>query len=397
MIAIDCPDGAIKNKFYANEYKFKHFKHISDIPRQQWDEIASAHTATRTTNFLETIEVLNSESRSTGYVVIYNINDQIVGTTHYKITNEDAALFSHRWIKSLIRKLRKPFPNFLRIKTLECAPPIYSSSYTKTANPTIDSKLIQSLGNFLIGIATQKRVNIIIFGPFDAQENTYELDLYNMDFNAVPCLPVASIDILWNKPDAYLSALKSYYRSKLLKHLRINQTNQIRHELRDTFDDLADVLWKQWHVVNQHATECDDEKLTPDFYNEFSSRLDNSKVLLFYASNELIGHALLLIDRDTLIWRNFGRSKSENDSLYIYACHKVIETAINLGLKHVDMGVTTYEIKRDFGASITPRNIAIRLSSKFLNSHAAKLYLLLNKVPKLHGKDVFKVRPTLLL
>jgi predicted N-acyltransferase len=185
--------------------------------------------------------------------------------------------------------------------------------------------------------------------------------------------------------------MKSYYRSKLQRHLRINQANGIRHELRDNFDDLAMVLWQQWLVVHDHATEYNGETLTPDFYKDISLKFGaRSKVLLIYSKDELVGHALLLVDGDTLRWRNFGCAKAENDSLYIYVCHKVVETAINLGVKRLDLGVTTYAIKRDFGTSIVPRKIAIRVSWDIFNRNVAWLYSLLNQVPEIQGKDIFK-------
>ena len=191
--------------------------------------------------------------------------------------------------------------------------------------------------------------------------------------------------------------MKSYYRSKLQRHLRINQINEIRHELRDNYDDLAEVLWQQWLVVHQHATEYNGETLTPGFYKDFSLKFGaRSKVLLVYSNDELVGHALLLLDGDTLRWRNFGRAKAENDSLYIYVCHKVVETAITLGVKRLDLGVTTYAIKRDFGASIVPRKIAIRVSWNIFNKHVAWFYTLLNHVPEIQGKDIFRGTPTLL-
>lgn len=274
---------------------------------------------------------------------------------------------------------------------MECAFPISSNGQLIASEQDHKGQSIQILGKTLLEIARSNGVFLVIIGAFEPQDHPYEPFLNHLGYRFVPCLPIAHLDIAWETPAAYLSSMKSYYRSKLQRHLRINQANDIRHELRDNFDDLAEVLWQQWLVVHEHATEYDGETLTPDFYKDFSLQFGaRSKVLLVYSRDELVGHALLLQDGDTLRWRNFGRAKAENDSLYIYVCHKVVETAINLGVKRLDMGVTTYAIKRDFGASIVPRKIAIRVSWDKFNRLAAWFYSLLNHVPEVQGRDIFK-------
>ena len=61
---------------------------------------------------------------------------------------------------------------------------------------------------------------------------------------------------------------------------------------------------------------------------------------------ELIGHALLMLDGDQLRWLYFGRNDALNDGLYLFVASTVIETAIKPGIKQLDMGLITYSIKR---------------------------------------------------
>jgi predicted N-acyltransferase len=370
-------------------YKVRVFESIRDVLLDEWNAIAKYHSYTYSHEFSEIVESSSSSDCHYGYVLVYDENDHPVSLTHFNITRTDIAIFSSGWLRTSLTRIRRLFPNFLKIRTLECAFPISSEHHPDSSKQHLLEKSFQSLGTTLLELARKQGIFLVIIGPFEPQDRPYEPALNELGYQFVPCLPIATLDIAWKTPDEYLSSMKSYYRSKLQRHLRINQLNEIRHELRDNFDELAEVLWRQWLVVRDHATEYNGETLTPDFYKDFSLKFgERSKVLLFYCKDELVGHALLLLDRDTLRWRNFGRTKAENDSLYIYACHKVVETAINLGVKHLDLGVTTYAIKRDFGASIIPRKIAIRVSWDIFNK--LWFYSLLNHIPEIQGKDVFK-------
>lgn len=374
-----------------NMYKVSVFESMRDVPLKEWNAIAQPHSYTYSPEFLEMMDASSTDNCRQGYVLVYDDNDHPVSLTYFTVSKIDIAIFATGWLKSGLTRIRKLFPDFLKTRVLECVFPI--SSQHKLVASEQDHKRItfQAIGNTLLEIARKKGIFLVIMGAFEPQHNKYEAFLKELSYRFVPCLPVAALDIDWDTPADYLCSMKSYYRSKLQRHLRINQSNDIRHELRDNFDDLAEVLWQQWLVVHEHATEYNGETLTPGFYKDFSLKFGSrSKVLLIYSKDKLVGHALLLLDGDTLRWRNFGRTKAENDSLYIYVCHKVVETAINLGAKRLDMGVTTYAIKRDFGASVIPRKIAIRVSWDIFNRHVAWFYSLLNHLPETQGKDVFK-------
>lgn len=384
-------DGQTPMNAIQDMYKVSIFESMRDVPLEEWNAVAKPNSCTYSPEFLEMMESSRTSDCSHGYVLVYDDNDHPVSLTHFAVSKTDIAIFASGWLRAALTTIRRLFPNFLKIRLLECALPISSQHQLIAGEQAHSEKSMQFLGKTLLEIARKNGVFLVIIGAFEPQDHPNEAWLKDLGYQLVPCLPVATLDIAWESPAAYLAAMKSYYRSKLQRHLRINQSNEIRHELRDNFDDLADVLWQQWVVVHEHATEYNGETLTPDFYKNFSLMFGTrSKVLLIYSKDELVGHALLLLDGDTLRWRNFGRAKAENDSLYIYVCHKVVETAINLGVKRLDMGVTTYAVKRDFGASIVPRKIAIRFSWDIFNRHVAWLYSLLNHVPDIQSKGIFK-------
>jgi len=243
----------------------------------------------------------------------------------------------------------------------------------------------------LLRVARKNWQHIIVLRDFEPGSEPIQSGFEELGFHFVDSLPTTYLEVPWTSYEDYLSCLKSYYRSKLKKHLKINQNKGISHELRENFDDLADPLNQQWLVVHEQADEYQREVLTEAFYREFSTKLgDKAKVLLFYRDTDMVGHALLLMDGQLLRWLYFGRNDARNDSLYIYVANAVIETSIKLGARRLEMGLTTYSIKKDLGAEMSPIKIALSSPWKIVNLFISKVYPFLNRVPEIANKKVFK-------
>ena len=371
--------------------KFRIFNSISEIPSTQWNQILQRQSLTYRHEFWEILEQAGLNDFSYQHILFYDANAVPVGLASFYTITTDLAIFAPPWLRRLLQQIRRTFPGFLKVKMLECGTPITlncpCAAKTETAKPDI----IKVLTGILLAIAKNQGHFLLVMRDFEAQDAILETDLRKLGFHWVDSLPTTYLDIVWATPAAYLAAMKSYYRSKLLKHLRINAAQHIRHELRENFADLADELCRQWLVVHQHASEYQREVLSPAFYREFSAKLgSHSKVLLFYRQDELIGHALLLQDGKLLRWLYFGRSQADNDSLYIYAAHQVILSAIQLGASRLEMGLTTYALKKDLGAYMSPIKLALRAPQSWINPFVGLVYPLINHTPPIANKVVFK-------
>ncbi|WP_264753759.1 GNAT family N-acetyltransferase [Ferrovum myxofaciens] len=243
----------------------------------------------------------------------------------------------------------------------------------------------------LHGLARKEGQLLIVIRDFESNAQNFQSQFKKLGYYWAQMIPNTYMDIPWKSPEDYLNSMKSYYRSKLRKHLAINQAQGIRHELTSEFHHLAEQLCRQWLVVHHQADEFAREKLTPEFYHELSHQMgERSKALLNYKGDELVGHALLLQDGELLRWLYFGRETAVNDSLYIYVGWSVVHSAILLGAKQLELGLTTYPIKQDLGAQLEPIHIALRGTSNFINTFVGWFYPLLNRVPPIRNRNVFK-------
>ena len=325
--------------------------------------------------------------------VLFLANDEtpVALTSFYSVTT-DIAIFAPLPLRNLLAGIRRFFPNFLKLRMLEWGTPITVSSPPFVTTPgTSPTEVVRHMHAILRATARAEGQWLIIVRDFEANTEALQHEFTRLGYHLVDSLPNTYLDIAWSSAADYRAAMKSYYRSKLQKHLRRNEEQQVRHELVDDFDHLADQLCAQWMVVHNQADEFQREVLTPTFYRKFSQGMGaRSKALLFYRADQLVGHALLLHDGPLLRWLYFGRNEANNDSLYLYVAHAVIETAINLRAERLEMGLTTYSIKQDLGAMPGPIKLAIRGRSRLFNRLVGWGYGLLNTPSRLTEKNIFK-------
>ena len=368
------------------------FDSIRDIDAHLWNSLLPGHSCTFSHEFWDLVEQSGLNDFRYRHVLFRDAAGRPAAlATFYSITT-DIAIFAPAGLRRVLGAIRRIFPRFLMLGMLECGTPIILNSPAIVTRPDIDpADVLPELHQLLLRTARQEGQMLIVVRDFEPNAGALEPVMKDMGYCVVPSLPNNYLEIAWSSIDDYRASMKSYYRSKLVKHLKRNQAMQVRHELVTDFHDMADLLCQQWLIVHQQADEFQREILTPEFYRRLSLQMgERSKVILFYRDQELVGHALLLMDGDMLRWLYFGRREAVNDSLYIYVGYSVIETAIRLGAKRLEMGLTTYPIKQDLGAQVTPINLALRAASNLINPLVGIFYPLLNSVPDIHNRNIFK-------
>lgn len=382
----------VPGTFGQQELKARVYSRIQDVPTEHWDALVEGRSCAHSREFWEVVERAGMNDFTYRYAVILDEQGRAAAfASFYRITT-DIAIFAPPALRGLLTAIRRVLPRFLTLRMIECGTPITVSSPPFGMRDDVDPKaVIEAITDLLLSIARRERCLIIVVRDFEDGKSQHRRELQRRGYRFVPSLPNTYLDIRWPDPQAYLDAMRSYYRSKLMRYRKRSTEAGIRHELVDDFHDLADKLCAQWTVVHEHAAEFQRERLTPTFYRELSRRMGSrAKALLFYRRDELVGHALLLLDGDMLRWLYVGRNEAHNDGLYIRIAQQVVETAILLGAKTLEMGLTTYPVKQDLGAKLVPNSVALRSSLGVVDPFITLVYGLLNRTPRIENREVFK-------
>ncbi len=368
------------------------YNSIAEVPRAEWEALSSCASRTQSYDFWSVVETSGLNDFRYRYAIFRDDGGKPAALATFYTVTTDIAIFAPAVLRRALGIVRRAFPTFLKVRMLECGTPI-----TLTSPPFVVRKdvsleaAVRCLHELLFATAKAEGHFMVVVRDFETNALDQCPRYVRLGYNVVDGLPNTYLAIRWKTRDEYLSSMKSYFRSKVNKHMRRNEAAQVRHEVVENFGDKAELLCSQWMTVYDHADEFQREKLTPEFYRQFSEKLGgNSKAIYFYVGEQLAGHALLMVDGDLLRWLYFGREAAQNDSLYLYVVQAVIETAIGMGVKELEMGLTTYPVKTDMGAQLMPMKFALRAPSRFINLFVGLGYSLMNRPPKIENKDVFK-------
>lgn len=372
--------------------KTRVFLEIEEVPEALWEEIRQNRSCTLSHVFWGVIQAGKLNDFSYRYLVAYDDRETPVGAMAAYVVTTDIAIFAPPFLRGLLEKVRRFIPGFLKWRMLECGTPININSPPWVCPGGKNKERVRDvLLDSAIELAKLERVLVSVFRDFDDASIPEQQRMRSLGYEIVDGLPNAVLDLPWRSMSAYLNAMRSYYRSKLMKHVRRCEDVGVTYKVTDKFSELADVLCHQWLVVHANAKEFQREVLTPEFYRELSDAASiDSRVVLLYKDGSVVAHALILFDGALARWMYFGREAVANDSLYLYAAYAVIEASINAGAVSLELGVTNYQTKLDLGARIVPLKFAIGIWNSRLNPIAGWVYNLLNKLPEPKSRDVFK-------
>ncbi len=368
------------------------YSRIADVPAQAWDELLGEGSRVMSRTFWGVLESAGLNDFDYRYALFVDASGRALALTSFYSVTTDIAIFAPAPLRRLLEAIRRVWPGFMKLRMLECGTPITIASppFVKRAEVG-EAEVVAAIGRLLRETARAEGHLFIVVRDFEPNAAGLQGAFRRLGYHWVSSLPNTYLPIRWATPQEYLASMRSYYRSKLQKHLKRNAEAGIHHQLVEDFAPLADRLCAQWLVVHESASEFQREVLTPEFYRRYAREMGSSaKAILFYRHEELAGHALLLLDGEVLRWLYVGREIAVNDSLYLYVAQKVVETAILLGARSLEMGLTTYSIKQDLGAEVTPIKIAVRASWGLINPFVGLGYAWLNHVPEPGARHVFK-------
>ncbi len=144
------------------------FRRASDIPPDLWNKLLGTGSCTFSQEFWEAIERSNLAGFSDfRYVILCDADVPIALTAFYSVTT-DIAIFAPSGLRALLAKVRRIFPNFLKLRMLECGTPITLNSPPFAGGQ--DSRrpeIIAALSRLLRATARENGQFLIIIRDFE--------------------------------------------------------------------------------------------------------------------------------------------------------------------------------------------------------------------------------------
>jgi predicted N-acyltransferase len=364
---------------------------IQDIPCNEWDEIIDPNNIFASHRWLALVQDGSVKDCKCTYVVIRSSDGKIAAHFCAYTIKTSMVIFSHGLIKNFVNIVRILFPDFCKTLILECGGALNIGNPISIRSGINFSDIAMSVCEALESYAKLSRIRLIVLRDFRDDESAAMSIIEKHGYSKMMSLATTRLNICWSSFQQYLSSMKSYYRRKIrIKLLSAAQTGltvKINHE----FANIAIELASQVKNVDDRAKEYNRDILLPRFYENLNYAVEKCMVLEVRKSNRIVAHALILIHNQTLSWLTFGTATNEirNGSYFLVIAH-IIDIAIKEHVKNIEMGLTTYRAKTDFGAVVIPLSIYVCARGRFFKRIVELVLKYLNQVPEAPNKNVFK-------
>lgn len=388
---------------YPNNSQVSVFNKISEIPNDVWDELNCSQNLYFSSNYLNALEKNNSHL-SYFYLILKNKNEKAIAFANVQIIEfkfdtigrDSSNLFKK--ITSIGRKL-SIFPKEKPLKIIICGNSFVSGEHgifiKKGENKRlILRKISKGILHYTEYNNQENPVDIFMMKDFivDSLSVTKELlSLGYYDFNIEPNM-ILKISPKWQNFDNYLAALKTKFRVKAKKAIKLSNNLVTKDITLLNFEEhLLKMTELYKKVVTKAAFNLGEFKLQT--YKSLKTKLGDSYILKSYwIEDKMVGFMSGMINKKNLDAHFVGIDYEFNKQYAIYQrmLYDYIKIAIDNKIELLNFGRTASEIKSSVGA--VPQDLTVYIRhKKSIRNKILKLFLLKIQPTEFNQKFPFKI------
>ena len=364
-----------------------YYSSVDEIPSQVWSSLNANENVYFKKSFLKSIEE-NHENLDFFYVVLLDKNGnpkcfgsiQIIDFFFETVKNDLESIAKK--VKEFGQKLHL-FPKKKPFKLLICGNTFVSGEHgILIANGFDKKQTIKELAKAILNYVNSNdkyQIDAFLLKDFvnESLSITNELKDYNYHPFSVEPNMVLHIDENWRTFDDYLQALKTKFRVKAKKALKLSKNLSVKDVTKDSISQQLFEMEELYKKVAKNASfNLSDFNLNT--YKEFINHLDNNYIIkTYYLEDKMVGFMSGVINNNSLDAHFVGIDYSLNRELAIYQrmLYDYIKIAIDNNLKTLNFGRTASEIKSSVGAE--PQDLTMYLRhKKSITNKIIKLFLM---------------------
>ncbi len=379
------------------------FKKIDKIPAKIWDELDCSDNLYFSPEYLSAIEK-NNPQLLFSYIVIKNDQQKAIAFASIQIisfyinTIEKELPTILKKVTSVARKLTV-LPKEKPLKILNCGNSFVSGEHgiyiKKDQNKKI---LLKKISKEILRYTQENHlldsIDLFIVKDFFEQSLSISDELTSSgyySFNVEPNMTL-KMDSSWHTFEDYLGVLKTKFRVKAKKALKLSNSLLVREITAHNFDEqVHQMITLYRRVVSKATFNLGEFKLAT--FKDLKEKLGESYILKSYwIDNKMVGFMSGLINKNHLDAHFVGIDYALNkkNAIYQRMLYDYIDIAISHNVTTLNFGRTASEIKSSVGA--TPEQLTIYIRhKKSITNKFLKLFLLKIQPTEYKQKFPFKI------
>ncbi|HOV12855.1 MAG TPA: GNAT family N-acetyltransferase [Spirochaetota bacterium] len=378
----------------VNNIKVLFYHSTKEFDEKEWDLIVDENSVLNSYGYQSAIELSNINNFKYGYFLFYKENE-LIAHVSTGILEFDLDMMAGQIIKNITKIIRKIFPNFMKMKVIECGHPTALGNTIVLKSKEYRDDVLEILNDSLKSLARKEKTSLIGIRDFYTNELNDYNKLKKLGYKIFQNMPNTFIKINYKNFDEYLLDLTSKRRYEIKKHLIDFYNGECVVEKITDFTEISDKLYELWYNTYKHSKEYQREFLNKEYFYNISKNLnDKSFVIIAKHNEEIIGFTMLIDSGSTLISTYCGLDYQYNKifNTYFVLFYKSIEEAINLNKDLLELGITNYNPKIEIGAIPEPTFVYGKSTNFITNLYFVPLMRIFNTPPDFNKRSIFNKR-----
>jgi len=362
------------------------YNHINEIPKTIWGELACSNHLYFTPNYLEAIEK-NNDHLTFFYIVLTDTKQKAIAfasvqiiTFHLDAIENDLSTIVKR-VTYLARKFKIIPSEGIFIKNDQ-------------NKKTVLRKLAKAILKHTEKNYKERPIDIFIMKDFVSTSLSISNELISLgyySFNVEPNMKL-TIHENWQNFDHYLTSLKTKFRVKAKKALKLSRNLLVKEITVENFDEQVKEMTELYKRVASKA-DFNLGAFNLATYKSLKEKLGDIYLLKSYwLDHKMVGFMSGMLNENKLDAHFVGIDYELNKSYAIYQrmLYDYIDIAITKKITTLNFGRTASEIKSSVGA--TPEHLTVYIRhKKSITNKFLKLFLLKIQPTEFHQKFPFKI------
>lgn len=384
--------------------QFKHrsyYSCIRDIPEEIWEQLDCGQNTYFHGDYLQAIEESNHHL-TFFYVVIHDDRKEAIALATCQVIDffVDTLQTENQGILHTIacfgRRL-KILPKEKPLKILNCGNSFVSGEHGIFIKQGQNKKkVLRSIAKAILQYSEKNfdfPIDIFMMKDFLEESLPISNELISLGYYAFNVEPNMKLKLQenWNSFEDYLSALKTKFRVKAKKALKISRELEVKNLNAENFEEHLKSMTELYLTVTSKASFNLGEFNLKTYLGLKKQLGENYILQSYWYQNKMVGFLSGVIHQDQLDAHFVGIDYKLNRTLGIYQrmLYDYINIAITNKLNTINFGRTASEIKSSVGA--VPEHLTIYIRhKKTITNKFLKLFLLRIQPTEFNQKYPFK-------
>ncbi len=351
-----------------SEYYAEIHDSVKNVDSQEWGELINSNQdLAMDPRLVYLLENTLSDQAKFWTVVIRNQQRQLISCACLSLFQTDVMQSAVGLAQTLIQRLRRYWPNALKLKVLFCGLPLPSGhTHLRIHHAADSSAVLKLLNDVMIGIARQQHAQLLVFKELNAAQDKEVQYLQQLGYVRGELQPIYQLSRSFKDFAEYKAQLRAPYRHQIQVNVKKFNTSglQVQHffepeEIYSQFSDAVHQLYLNVWDKAPEKLEC----FSADFFRELPRALPNQVVLtLIKDEQKAVAFAIGVVDENNYynLYVGLDYLYLQKTDLYFNLFFHELDQVFGLNKTKILLGQTSGMFKARLGASPDPRFFWVR-------------------------------------